>query len=282
MPRLTRNIRLDVQSELDAAAAADASGAPDTAFRHLERAHVLAQATTVEHVRVHWRMLGWAIRHRRAGEVLGQMWRLPAAAVLTGSQWVPEGNTGGANVSALRSMPMTPDLERIMDDARGACPKCAPPTPSWQSRLGEWVTVARVVLTAILALAHAACSSVPQDLDVSLRHPSAQGRYVVELTPPEATPAINQLHAWHIQLRAADGAPVPGARIAVDGGMPEHGHGLPTRPQVTPEGTDGTYVMDGVKFSMTGRWEIKLAIDAPAGADTVTFNTVVRPPALAR
>ena len=30
-----------------------------------------------------------------------------------------------------------------------------------------------------------------------------------------------------------------------------------------------------MKFSMTGWWEIKLAIDSPEGADKVTFNTVV-------
>jgi hypothetical protein len=28
--------------------------------------------------------------------------------------WVPAGNTGGANVSALRRMPVPPDLERIL------------------------------------------------------------------------------------------------------------------------------------------------------------------------
>ena len=47
--------------------------------------------------------------------------------------------------------------------------------------------------------------------------------------------------------------------------MPQHGHGLPTRPQVTRELADGTYLIEGMKFSMTGWWEIKLAIDSPAG-----------------
>jgi hypothetical protein len=65
------------------------------------------------------------------------------------------------------------------------------------------------------------------------------------------------------------------ARIQVDGGMPQHGHGLPTKPQVTRELPDGGYLIEGMKFSMTGWWEIKLAIDGPAGADRVTFNTVV-------
>lgn len=33
--------------------------------------------------------------------------------------------------------------------------------------------------------------------------------------------------------------------------------------------------MEGMKFSMTGWWEIKLAIQAAEGADTAVFDTVV-------
>lgn len=82
----------------------------------------------------------------------------------------------------------------------------------------------------MLAAALTACAT-PNDLDLSLRHPSAQGRYVVEMEPPAAAPTINQIHTWQIKLSPPDGAPVRNARIAVDGGMPQHGHGLPTRPQ---------------------------------------------------
>ena len=57
--------------------------------------------------------------------------------------------------------------------------------------------------------------------------------------------------------------------------MPQHGHGLPTRPQVTREVAEGTYLMEGMKFSMTGWWEIKLAIQSAEGADAAVFNTVV-------
>ena len=64
--------------------------------------------------------------------------------------------------------------------------------------------------------------------------------------------------------------------------MPQHGHGLPTRPQVTRELADGTYLLEGMKFSMTGWWEIKLAIQSTEGSDKVTFNTVVATPAVAR
>lgn len=45
------NIRPHVDAELNAAAID-----PEHGFAHLERAHVLGQASTREHVRVHWHM----------------------------------------------------------------------------------------------------------------------------------------------------------------------------------------------------------------------------------
>jgi hypothetical protein len=60
--------------------------------------------------------------------------------------------------------------------------------------------------------------------------------------------------------------------------MPQHGHGFPTHPRVTRELADGTYLLEGMKFSMTGWWEVKLDIQGPQGADRVTFNTVVASP----
>jgi hypothetical protein len=132
-----------------------------------------------------------------------------------------------------------------------------------------------LISTSLLATALTACGTPPQDLDLSLRHPSVQGRYVIQMEPPAAAPAINQIHTWQIKLSSPEGAPVRNARIAVDGGMPQHGHGLPTRPRVTREVADGTYLMEGMKFSMTGWWEIKLAIQAAEGSDTAVFNAVV-------
>lgn len=126
-----------------------------------------------------------------------------------------------------------------------------------------------------LLAATAGCMSAPPDLDVSLTRPTAEQKFVVTLQPPAKPAAINQLHSWRVSLATPTGAPVTHARIKVDGGMPQHGHGLPTRPQVTQELPGGTYVIEGMKFSMTGWWEIKLAIDSAEGADKVTFNTVV-------
>lgn len=118
MSRFAHRIRADVQRELDAARQAEAGGDPHAAFRHLERAHVLGQASTIEHLRVHWRMFTWGLRQRKPREVAGQVWRLVGAALVTGIGWLPEGNTGGANVSGLRPMPVPDDLQRLIDAAR--------------------------------------------------------------------------------------------------------------------------------------------------------------------
>jgi len=118
MSRFAHRIRPSVQSELDAAVQAEARGEIELAFGHLERAHVLGQAATVEHVRVHWRMFLWATRRRKPGEAAAQCWRMFAAALLTGIGLLPTGNTGGANVGSLRRMPVPPDLQQAIDSAR--------------------------------------------------------------------------------------------------------------------------------------------------------------------
>ena len=100
---------------------------------------------------------------------------------------------------------------------------------------------------------------------------SAAGRYVATLEP--ASPLRpRQMQTVRVTVRDADGRPVDRAEITVDGGMPEHGHGLPTRPRVTRHLGDGTYEVEGVRFNMGGWWEFRLAIVGALGTDTVTFN----------
>jgi len=107
-------IRPHVDRELEQAHAA---GDPRTAFAHLERAHVLGQASTREHVRVHWRMLRHGLAQRDAREIVGQLLRIVGAATKTALGWVPAGNTGGANVGPFRSMPVAPELQAILERA---------------------------------------------------------------------------------------------------------------------------------------------------------------------
>lgn len=132
--------------------------------------------------------------------------------------------------------------------------------------------------TTVAALASAlwltACAA-PGNLDLSLQHPSQSGRFIVAMEPPATGPAVNQMHAWQVRLATADGAPVSQATFSFDGGMPQHGHGFPTRPRVTREISPGVYALEGMKFSMTGWWDMRLAIRAGDVSDTASFNVVL-------
>ena len=100
---------------------------------------------------------------------------------------------------------------------------------------------------------------------------SAEGRYVATLEPAKPL-RPRQMQAVRVTVRDTEGRAIDEAQISVAGGMPQHGHGLPTRPRVTRNLGDGIYEIEGLRFNMGGWWEFKLAIAGPRGADTVTFN----------
>ena len=82
---------------------------------------------------------------------------------------------------------------------------------------------------------------------------------------------INQIHQWIIQVQTLDGVPVTKAEISIDGGMPDHDHGLPTDPQVTGNLGDGRYRVEGLRFHMQGQWELKITIRVDNKEDVVTI-----------
>lgn len=100
---------------------------------------------------------------------------------------------------------------------------------------------------------------------------SEQRRYVATLQPQQVV-RPRQLQTMRVAIVDGSGKGIDGASILVDGGMPQHGHGLPTQPKVTRNLGGGLYEIEGVRFNMGGWWEFKLAINGVAGADTVTFN----------
>jgi len=114
-------------------------------------------------------------------------------------------------------------------------------------------------------------SSAPSELDYATERMTDNGDFKVSYTS-ENSIAINQMHTWTLHVETADGQPVENATITVDGGMPQHGHGLPTAPQVTEYLGDGDYLVEGMKFQMGGWWEVKFNITAGDLTDTITFN----------
>jgi hypothetical protein len=134
------------------------------------------------------------------------------------------------------------------------------------------IASASVIGVASLACSHAMTGAAHADADTSTRRVSKTGKYDVSYRPAVAPIPKRELHAWTVDVRTADGRPVDGARIEIDGGMPDHGHGLPTKPAVSKALGDGRYVIDGMKFNMGGYWVVDLTIDSPEGKDDVRFE----------
>jgi hypothetical protein len=112
----------------------------------------------------------------------------------------------------------------------------------------------------------------PRDIDYSRTRMSAAGIYRGTIRPQTDPIPQGRLHSWTLHLETAAGVAADSASIAVDGGMPQHGHGLPTKPVVTRYAGNGDYVVDGMKFNMGGWWVVKFRVSSAAGIDSLVFN----------
>ncbi|WP_338845546.1 FixH family protein [Massilia sp. W12] len=113
-----------------------------------------------------------------------------------------------------------------------------------------------------------------------LTRASSRQVYMVTLIPPPEGVAINRMHSWQVRLSNAEGKPVEKATFRIDGGMPQHNHGLPTRPQVTQNRGHGIYLLEGMRFNMPGWWELTLHIESEKQKDRVNFQILIDlPPA---
>lgn len=111
---MSETIEKYIDAEIERAEKLVAENDLESAFQHLERAHVLGQAITYEHTRVHFLMLKIGLKRRDWREIFGQIFRIIGSATKTPFGIYPAGNTGGANVSPFKRMPVSQDLQTIL------------------------------------------------------------------------------------------------------------------------------------------------------------------------
>jgi len=145
--------------------------------------------------------------------------------------------------------------------------------------------LAALALIAAAVIVTTACSSAMMLLGTGAKRPaasefglgprtSANGLYLATLEPSRAI-RPRQMQTVRVSLTDRNGRSIIGASMTIDGGMPQHGHGLPTRPRMTNALDGGVYEIEGVRFNMGGWWEFKVTISSERGTDTVTFNLSV-------
>jgi hypothetical protein len=139
-----------------------------------------------------------------------------------------------------------------------------------------WVGgIVLLLVVAVVAMV-ASMSYVPSGLDYSTTLPSEQGLYTIGYTSDLGSVPVNQMQSWTLHVETADGQPVENATITVDGDMPQHGHGLPTRPQVTRYLGNGDYKVEGLKFHMPGWWVMDFVVTVDGQTDQVRFNLLLK------
>jgi len=140
---------------------------------------------------------------------------------------------------------------------------------------GGFIVVGIVVALAALASGHLFMmrrAPVPPASEFGLGpRTSGAGLYTATLIPAESL-RPRKLQMVQVAIADAEGQSIEHADISIDGGMPQHGHGLPTRPRVTRHVGNGVYEIEGVRFNMGGWWEFKLSIATASGTDLITFN----------
>jgi Protein of unknown function (DUF3703) len=115
---MTESIKYFINQEVELANKALELNDLDTAFRHLERTHILGQSITYEHARVHILMLKIGWKRKDWHEIFGQIFRIIGALTKTLIGIYPKGNTGGANVSPFKPMLISEDLQLILNRAK--------------------------------------------------------------------------------------------------------------------------------------------------------------------
>ena len=147
--------------------------------------------------------------------------------------------------------------------------------PSFASATRRPFALCGAVLTAAIVMAGSAMAR-PKTLDLALDRPTDQRIFRVRIDSQITPIPLSRVHQWRVHLTDQAGLPISGAELRIDGGMPEHHHGLPTAPRATPADTPGDYVINGMKFSMRGWWVLKLSIKTTDGrADHIAFNLVL-------
>jgi YtkA-like len=104
--------------------------------------------------------------------------------------------------------------------------------------------------------------------------PSHGELYRASFIPSSEPIALGRPLAGTIEVRTAAGAPVQGAALALESWMPEDERVAATQPRVVAELGRGRYRVKGLRFDRRGWWNVKLAVAAPAGTDSLAFNLV--------
>lgn len=97
----------------------------------------------------------------------------------------------------------------------------------------------------------------------------------LELRTAPTQPPVRGANLVQLRVASPQGAPRDGLALTVVPWMPAHGHGSPTKPTVTPQGS-GLYEISDVNLPMAGIWELRITLAGEGVEDHATVRLEVR------
>ena len=101
---------------------------------------------------------------------------------------------------------------------------------------------------------------------------SESGNYRFTLYSKPSPIPLKKIHSWILKVENNDGNPVTNAKLFINGGMPAHRHGFPTKPVVKKYLGNGEYLVEGIKFTMPGYWEMRFTMSIKNKRERVVFK----------
>lgn len=90
----------------------------------------------------------------------------------------------------------------------------------------------------------------------------------------ETSPQAGQFQQCQISFSTLQKAAASLDAVQMEGGMPGHGHGLPTSPVLSLQET-GTYQIEGLKYNMPGNWLLGFRVNGELGEDKIIFKFTI-------
>ena len=103
---------------------------------------------------------------------------------------------------------------------------------------------------------------------------SANGHYQAVLSCT-TMPSVGRFQDCQVTFEATQGETAGIKAVQIEGGMPHHGHGLPTSPVMQPQDIPDTYYIEGLKYTMYGAWLLGFKVSGTAGDDKIIFDFVI-------
>ena len=106
---------------------------------------------------------------------------------------------------------------------------------------------------------------------------SRGGTYAVLWKPVGGDVPKNEHFELLVRVYRKDGqehVPLEGLNLVFTGWMPDHGHGMNTRPQATDEGA-GAYRVRGMLFHMGGHWQFFIDVVEGSHSERAEFDVLL-------